>query len=171
MTRPDSDALARIVREAEARLTSEQPRFIKWSDEHNLVSGVLVSTGKVPDKYREDAFLTNLVLRQPSGGLVSALAYPYVERQLADAHNGRGVQPGDIIAIKRGSLVERGGDLPKYREWSVEVIEGDVGLAGAAAHARLTDEPPVSFDAIADLAPGPGDDRAVFAGFARGGDS
>lgn len=171
MSPHDSEVLGRMVREAEVRLTSEQPRFIKWSDEHDLVSGVLVTAGKVPDKYRENSFLTNLVMRQPDGSLVSALAYPYVEIRLARAHNGRGVQPGDVIAIKRGPLVERGGGLPKYREWSVEVIEGNAGIADAAANARPHDEPPASFEAIADRALGPEDDRPMFGGFAREGDS
>lgn len=171
MSPHENDALARIVLEAEARLTNEQPRFIKWDDEHDLISGVLIRSGRVPDKFREGSVLTNLVLRQPSGALVSALAYPYVERQLAQAHNGRGVQPGDVIAIKRGPLVERGGDLPKYREWSVEIVEGDVGIADAAARARAQDEPPASFDPVADLDPGPESGRPMHGRFTRGGDA
>ena len=170
MSPHDNEALARIVREAEARLTGERPRFINWSDTENLVAGVLVSTGKVPDKFREGEFLTNLMLRQPNGRLVSALAYLHVQRQLDQAHGGGGVLPGDVIAIKRGGLVERPGDLPDYREWSVEVVEGDPGIAAAAAHAGSYDEPPESFGEINALDPGTAH-QPGFGGFTRGGEA
>ena len=147
----DAAVLARLVGEAVSNLDkdageNQRPRYHRWSDDGDQTcAGVLVREDIAPDQFVEGRTVRVLILQQPDRALVSVMAYGYVSRQLDEFDSGNGVQPGDVIAIRRGQLIQRA--ERSYREWSVQVVspEGD---------STPTSEPPAKADPLL-LDPGP----------------
>ena len=137
----DHEALRKSIAEAMQRVNTERPRFHRWSDEHDLVTGVLIEARAMAGRTATGIPVVALTLRQADGSLISTLAYRYVQHLLGQAREGHGAQRGDVIAIKRGDLIDPGGRVPPFREWKVEVVE--VGPLGPhAAIARSPDDDP-----------------------------
>ena len=137
----DHEALRKSIAEAMQRVNTERPRFHRWSDEHDLVTGVLIEARPMAGRTATGIPVVALTLRQADGSLISTLAYRYVQHLLGQAREGHGAQRGDVIAIKRGDLIDPGGRVPPFREWKVEVVE--VGPLGPhAAIARSPDDDP-----------------------------
>ena len=137
----DNEALRKRIAIAMQRVNTEGPRFHRWSDEHDLVTGVLIEARPMAGRTATGIPVVALTLRQADGSLISTLAYRYVQHLLGQAREGHGAQRGDVIAIKRGDLIDPGGRVPPFREWKVEVVE--VGPLGPhAAIARSPDDDP-----------------------------
>jgi hypothetical protein len=119
----DNKALRKSIAEAMQRVNTDRPRFHRWSDEHDLVTGVLIEARPIAGRTATGTPVVALTLRQADGSLISTLAYRYVQHLLGQARKGHGAQRGDVIAIKRGDLIDHGGRVSPFRDWKVEVVE------------------------------------------------
>ena len=144
----DAAVLARLVGDAVGRMDKNadgeaRPRYHRWSDARDQTcAGMLVREDTAPDQFTEGRTVRVLILQQLDGALVSVMAYKYVSERLDEFDEGRGVRPGDVIAIRRGELVER--TERSYREWTVQVIrpEGTALPASAGGNPGHVPEDP-----------------------------
>ena len=133
----DNKALRKSIAEAMQRVNTEGPRFHRWSDEHDLVTGVLIEARPIAGRTATGTPVVALTLRQADGSLISTLAYRYVQHLLGQAREGHGAQRGDVIAIKRGDLIDHGGRVSPFRDWKVEVVE----VGPLAPHTTIDSSP------------------------------